>query len=36
MGLSVQAPGFPEEMVDDEPEEPGYEGVPKGVARAAE
>ncbi len=36
MGLSVQAPGFPEEMVDDEPEEPGYEVVPKGVARAAE
>jgi 3-hydroxyisobutyrate dehydrogenase len=24
-GLSIQAPGFPAEMVDDEPEEPGYE-----------
>jgi len=29
-GLSVLAPGFPAEMVDDEPEEPGYE-----VARPA-
>lgn len=28
-GLSVTAPGFPAEMVDDEPEEPGYEVVPK-------
>lgn len=28
-GLSVLAPGFPAEMVDDEPEEPGYEVVPK-------
>ncbi len=27
-GLVVQAPGFPPEMVDDEPEEPGYEVVP--------
>ncbi|MBO9475179.1 NAD(P)-dependent oxidoreductase [Shimia sp. R10_1] len=29
-GLSVLAPGFPPEMVDDEPEEPGYEVVPQG------
>jgi 3-hydroxyisobutyrate dehydrogenase len=28
-GLSVTAPGFPAEMVDDEPEEAGYEIVPK-------
>lgn len=28
-GASVLAPGFPAEMVDDEPEEPGYEVVPK-------
>ncbi|MEO1494637.1 MAG: NAD(P)-dependent oxidoreductase [Pseudomonadota bacterium] len=28
-GLSITAPGFPAEMVDDEPEEPGYEVVPK-------
>ncbi len=28
-GLNVQAPGFPAEMVDDEPEEPGYEVIPK-------
>ena len=24
-GLDITAPGFPAEMVDDEPEEPGYE-----------
>lgn len=24
-GLSIHAPGFPEELIDDEPEEPGYE-----------
>ena len=24
-GLSITAPGFPAEMTDDEPEEPGYE-----------
>jgi len=24
-GLSVTAPGFPQELVDDEPEERGYE-----------
>ncbi len=29
-GLKIQAPGFPAEMLDDEPEEPGYEVVPKG------
>lgn len=29
-GLSVTAPGFPAEMVDDEPEEPGYEVIPTG------
>jgi len=29
-GLSIIAPGFPAEMVDDEPEEPGYEVVPPG------
>ena len=28
-GLSVTAPGFPPEMIDDEPEEPGYEVVVK-------
>jgi 3-hydroxyisobutyrate dehydrogenase len=31
-GLSVTAPGFPSEMTDDEPEEPGYEVVPMGRA----
>ena len=31
-GLSILAPGFPAEMTDDEPEEPGYEVVPdRGV-----
>ncbi len=29
-GLEILAPGFPAEMVDDEPEEPGYEVVPTG------
>ncbi|MBC6441297.1 MAG: NAD(P)-dependent oxidoreductase [Rhodospirillales bacterium] len=28
--VSITAPGFPAEMIDDEPEEPGYEVVPKG------
>ncbi|MFT7476032.1 MAG: 3-hydroxyisobutyrate dehydrogenase [Verrucomicrobiales bacterium] len=32
-GLSILAPGFPAEMTDDEPEEPGYEVVPTGVSR---
>ncbi|MEL6793559.1 MAG: NAD(P)-dependent oxidoreductase [Pseudomonadota bacterium] len=27
-GLSITAPGFPPEMTDDEPEEPGYEVIP--------
>ncbi len=27
-GLNIRAPGFPAEMVDDEPEEPGYEVIP--------
>lgn len=31
-GLDVRAPGFPPEMTDDEPEEPGYEIVPNSVA----
>ncbi|OIQ31805.1 MAG: 3-hydroxyisobutyrate dehydrogenase [Alphaproteobacteria bacterium MedPE-SWcel] len=31
-GLTVSAPGFPAEMVDDEPEEPGYEVIPTGLA----
>lgn len=37
-GVSVLAPGFPAEMVDDEPEEPGYEVIPAGrqAATAAE
>lgn len=29
LGIEVLAPGFPPEMTDDEPEEPGYEVVPK-------
>ena len=29
-GLDITAPGFPADMVDDEPEEPGYEVIPKG------
>ena len=32
-GLDIRAPGFPAEMVDDEPEEPGYEVVPTGSGR---
>ena len=28
-GLDIRAPGFPAEMVDDEPEEPGYEVHPR-------
>lgn len=30
-GLEIRAPGFPAEMLDDEPEEPGYEVVPQGI-----
>jgi len=33
-GLDIRAPGFPAEMTDNEPEEPGYEIVPAGLARA--
>ncbi len=29
-GLDIRAPGFPPEMTDDEPEEPGYEVTPTG------
>jgi 3-hydroxyisobutyrate dehydrogenase len=29
-GLTILAPGFPAEMIDDEPEGPGYEVVPPG------
>ena len=29
-GLEILAPGFPPEMLDDEPEEPGYEVIPQG------
>ena len=29
-GLTITAPGFPAEMTDDEPEEPGYEVIPRG------
>ena len=28
-GLDIRAPGFPPEMLDDEPEEPGYEVIPQ-------
>lgn len=31
-GLDIRAPGFPAEMTDDEPEEPGYEVIPTGRA----
>jgi 3-hydroxyisobutyrate dehydrogenase len=29
VGVEITAPGFPAEMTDDEPEEPGYEVIPK-------
>ncbi|WP_353350505.1 NAD(P)-dependent oxidoreductase [Aquicoccus sp. SU-CL01552] len=32
-GLSILADGFPAELIDDEPEAPGYEVVPPGVTR---
>lgn len=32
-GLDIRAPGFPAEMVDDEPEEPGYEVIPTGLSK---
>ncbi|MEM9852249.1 MAG: NAD(P)-dependent oxidoreductase [Pseudomonadota bacterium] len=31
-GLDIRAPGFPAEMVDDEPEAPGAEVIPRGRA----
>lgn len=31
-GLDIRAPGFPPEMVDDEPEDQGYEVIPQGKA----
>ena len=34
-GLDITAPGFPADMVDDEPEEPGYEVIPTGLMRTA-
>ena len=34
-GLDIRAPGFPSEMVDDEPEAPGYEVIPTGSRRSA-
>ncbi|EBA15515.1 3-hydroxyisobutyrate dehydrogenase family protein [Roseobacter sp. SK209-2-6] len=33
-GLDIRAPGFPPEMLDDEPEEPGYEVIPQGKTAA--
>ncbi len=30
-GLDISAPGFPAQMLDDEPEEPGYEVIPTGL-----
>lgn len=33
-GARLLAPGFPSEMVDDEPEEPGYEVIPQGKQAA--
>jgi len=32
-GLSIRAPGFPPEIVDDEPEVPGHEAIPQGANR---
>ncbi|MCW3781348.1 NAD(P)-dependent oxidoreductase [Defluviimonas salinarum] len=32
-GLDIRAPGFPPEMLDDEPEEPGYEVIPQSADR---
>ncbi|MEM7251286.1 MAG: NAD(P)-dependent oxidoreductase [Pseudomonadota bacterium] len=33
-GLTIEAPGFPSEIVDDEPETPGFEVVPTGQGKA--
>lgn len=30
--LDIRAPGFPAELVDDEPEEPGHEVIPPGAS----
>lgn len=32
-GLQITAPGFPAELVDDEPEEHGYEVIPTGLSK---
>lgn len=32
-GLQITAPGFPTELVDDEPEEHGYEVIPTGLSK---
>lgn len=32
-GTQILAPGFPAEMIDDEPEEPGFEVIPTGLSR---
>lgn len=32
-GLQITAPGFPTELLDDEPEEPGYEVIPTGLSK---
>lgn len=32
-GKEIKAPGFPAEITDDEPEEPGYEVIPQGLQR---
>ncbi|MBU2993679.1 NAD(P)-dependent oxidoreductase [Octadecabacter sp. 1_MG-2023] len=32
-GLQITAPGFPTELVDDEPEEDGYEVIPTGLSK---
>ena len=32
-GLNITAPGFPTELTDDEPEEPGYEVIPTGLTK---
>ena len=33
-GLDIRASGFPPEMIDNEPEEPGYEVIPTGFDRS--
>jgi 3-hydroxyisobutyrate dehydrogenase len=34
VGCDIRAPGFPSEILDDEPEQPGWEVVPKGFVPA--